>query len=214
MDVKELLEEMKASPYKVVEVRAAHTGIVEHVVDKPGVSVSGPTGTWKEIPGTLLANLEREHNKKPVRATLKGEVEEVFTEHNGKFVEEGTLLYTIRHYLTKDEVIAAILKKTLSLFNAPEQAKYYFVPEVDSKIKSSGDSSLKIHDGMDLFIVSRMKRESLLSYSGTDGLIYAVYFKHNTSVAAGEPLIGVCAEEQLPVIQDVVARVKSEWKEH
>lgn len=214
IDVKVLLEEMKASPYEVVEVRSAHTGVVENVIAEAGAKVVGPSGTWNEVPGTVLAYLDRENNKKPVRAPLKGEVEKVFSEHNGKFVEAGTLLYTIRHYLTKDEVIDAILKKTLHLFNAPEQAKYYFAPDVDAKIKASGPQSVKVTDGMDLFIMSRMKREAPLAYSGPEGMIYAVYFGHNESVPAKAPLIGVCPEDQLALIQDVVNRVQGEWEEY
>lgn len=213
IDVKALLEEMKASPFKVVEVVAPHTGVVEYVATEPGTCVFGPRGTWREKPGTLLAHLERERNKKPVYAPLKGEVEEVFKELDGTFVEAGTLLAKIRHYLTKDEVIEAILKKTLHLFNAPEQAKYYFFPEVDTKIKASGPQAVKVHDGMELFIVSRMKRESPLVYSGPEGMIYAVYFSHNESTEAGAPLIGVCPEDLMPIIQDVVRRVQSEWEE-
>lgn len=212
-DVKALLEEMKASPYEVVEIRAPHTGTVEYVLSEPGAKVLGVSGTWDEKPGTLLAYLEREHNKKPIHAPLRGEVEKVFIEHSGQFVEEGTLLFTLRHYLTKEEVISAILKKTLHLFYAPEQAKYYFTPEIDAKVKASGCKTVRVREGMDLFIVSRMKRETPLAYSGPEGLIYAVYFNHTESVAAGEPLIGVCPEDLLPVIQDVVNRVQGEWEE-
>jgi len=213
IDVKALLEEMKASPFKVVEIVAPHTGVVEFVASEPGTCVFGPRGTWREKPGTLLLNLERERNKKPVYAPLKGEVEAVRKDLDGAFVEAGTVLATIRHYLTKDEVIEAILKKTLYLFNAPEQAKYYFFPEVDTKIKASGPQSVKVHDGMELFIVSRMKREAPLAYSGPEGMIYAVYFGHNQSTEAGAPLIGVCPEDLMPIIQDVVRRVQSEWEE-
>jgi hypothetical protein len=212
-DVKALLEEMKSAPYKLVEVAAPHTGVVEHVLTEPGTKVTGPQGSWGERPGTLLAHLERERNKKAIRAPMRGEVEKVFTEHAGRFVEAGTVLYTLRHYLTKDEVIQEILKKTLYLFHAREQAKYYFFPEADTKIKAYGPQSVRVRDGQDLFIVSRMKRESVLPYSGPEGMIYAVYFKDNHSVEAGQPLIGVCPPDQLPLIQDVVNRVKSEWEE-
>jgi len=214
IDVKALLEEMKASPFETVDILAPHTGTVEYAITEPGTKVTGKSGTWNEKSGTVLATLEREKNKKIIEAPLKGEVEKVFLEHSGQFVEQGTKLFTLRHYLTKDEVISHILKKTLHLFHAPEQAKYYFVPEIDTKVKASGSKAVRVHDGMDLFIMSRMKREVSLPYTGEDGLIYAVYFKHNESVAAGEPLIGVCPEDLLPVIQDVINRVQGEWEEH
>ncbi|MBD5553497.1 MAG: biotin attachment protein, partial [Desulfovibrio sp.] len=44
-------------------------------------------------------------------------------------------------------------------------------------------------------------------------VIYAIYFKYNDNVDAGEPLIGVCPPDQLNAIQDVIMRVKTEWRE-
>ena len=213
MDIKALLEEIKASPFTVVEVAAPHTGVVEYVVEETGLGVVGPSKSWWDGPGTLLGTISRERNKKPLYAPLKGEIETVFSEWAGKFVEAGTPLFTIRHYLTKDEVIKAILKQALYLFKAPERAKYYFVPTVDKKIKGEGHESVRVKDGMDLFIVSRMKRETVLSYGGPQGIIYAVYFRHDENVDTGRPLIGVCPKDQLSLIQDVVNRVRVEWEE-
>lgn len=135
------------------------------------------------------------------------------TELEGRFVEAGEPLMTIRHFLSKEEVIARILKKALHLFPAPERAKYYFVPEIDAKIKAGGEQSVKLKDGMEMFIVSRMKRETPLAYSGPEGIIYAVYFQQGDNVDGGQPLMGVCQESQLPLIQDVVNRVQGEWEE-
>jgi len=59
----------------------------------------------------------------------------------------------------------------------------------------------------------RMKREVPLHYSGPTGVIYAVYFSYNENMDADAPLIGVCPEDQLPVIQDVIMRVQTEWTE-
>lgn len=213
LDVKELLEDIKASPYEEIVIHAPHSGTVSFALKEPGARVVGPAGTWKEKPGTLLATLERERNKKSICAPLKGEVERVDLALDGRFVEAGEPLLTIKHYLSKDEVISLLLKKTLSLFQAPERAKYYFVPDVDKKIKVSGPRSVRVQEGMELFIVSRMKRETPLAYSGPEGLIYAVYFQHDQNVDSGQPLIGVCPESQAAVIQDVVNRVQSEWEE-
>jgi hypothetical protein len=58
-----------------------------------------------------------------------------------------------------------------------------------------------------------MKRETPLSYTGPEGNIYAVYFKHNDSIDQGAPLIGVCPADQLHIVQDVVNNVQSEWVE-
>lgn len=204
MDVSTLLEEIKNSPYKTVSVGAPHTGVVETVLKEPGQAVK---------PGQLMAYIVRERNKKSITAPLKGKIESVNAEAEGAFVEEGTELFSIRHYLTKDEVIEIILKEALSLFTAPDQAKYYFVPEVDKKIRTSGYKSVKVKDGMDLFIMSRMKREKMVPYAGPDGLIYALFFKNGDNVAQGAPLIGVCPEDQMSRIQDVVGRVQGEWEE-
>lgn len=213
IDVKALLEEIKASPYEEIEIRAPHTGVIEFAVKAAGGKVHGPMGTWKEKPGTLLAHIVRERNKKPIHAPQKGELKDIAQELSGKFVEAGTRLMTLRHFLSRDEVIEAILKKALHLVSAPEKAKYYFVPEVDQKIKASGVRSVKVTDGMDLFIMSRMKREALVGYKGPEGQIYSVYFAYGENVDSGQPLIGVCPGDQLSRIQEVVAQVRSEWKE-
>lgn len=213
LNVKEMLEELNASPYEEIEIKTPHTGVVEFVGLNPGDRVVGTTGKWHEVPGTLLANLTREKNKKPICATLKGSVMDLRSELEGQFVEAGERLLTIRHFLSKEEVIGRILKKALNLFVAPERAKYYFAPEIDAKIKAGGEQSVKLRDGMEMFIVSRMKRETPLAYSGPDGIIYAVYFQQGDNVDGGQPLIGVCPESQLSLIQDVVNRVQAEWEE-
>jgi biotin carboxyl carrier protein len=70
-----------------------------------------------------------------------------------------------------------------------------------------------VFDGMEVFIMSRMKREAPLAYSGPGGIIYEAYFKHTDNVDAGQPLIGVCPQGQLTAVEDVVMRVQAEWKE-
>jgi acetyl/propionyl-CoA carboxylase alpha subunit len=213
IDVKELLRELREEPYEKIVIRAPHSGKVEFVASEPGVRVVGPGGTWREVPGTLLARLEREHVKRPINAPQKGEVMSLGEVKNGQFVQAGQELMTIRHYLTREEVIARILRRSLSLFLAPEKGKYYFFPEVDIKIKTKGSQTVHVEDGMELFILSRMKRETSVRYSGPAGIIYAVYFETNDSVDRDAPLIGVCPENQLGQIQEVVSRVQSEWEE-
>ena len=132
---------------------------------------------------------------------------------HGSFVQAGTELVRLRHLLSREEVIQQILKKALSLFPAPERAKYYFVPAVDIKIKVSGPRVVTVRDGEELFIMSRMKREAPLRYSGPEGVIYAVYFSHSQNVEAGQPLIGVCPPDLVDQVEEVVMRVQTEWKE-
>lgn len=212
-DVKAILEEIKASPYEEVAILAPHAGKVQFKVAGQGTRVYAPSGTWKEKPGTLLATLERERNPRPITCTRKGEVQAVNTHLDNSFVEAGTPLMVLRHFYTKEEVTQAILKKVLFLFPAPERAKYLFAPEVDKKVKVSGCQSIKVKEGMELFIVSRMKREKPLAYVGPEGILYAVYFSYDQNVDAGQPLVSVCPENQMDMIRDVVNRVQSDWEE-
>jgi biotin carboxyl carrier protein len=213
LDISQLLEEIKASPYQEETIVAPHTGVVTFAPIKEGKRVRGPSGVWKEVKGTLLATIERERNPKPIHATEKGKVKDIFRQYEGTFVEAGTPLVSIRHYLSKEEVLGIILRKALHLFKAPERAKYYFTPDVDKKVKVSGSRSVTVQNGMELFIMSRMKRETPLHYEGPEGLIYAVYFQHNENVDAGQPLIGICPPDQLETIEEVVMRVQTEWVE-
>ena len=211
IDISRLLEEIKASPYREIVVKAPHTGVVSFPKIKEGDHVEGPQGQWKEKPGTLIATIERERNPKPLYASEKGEIVEVNGELEGKFVEAGETLLILRHLLTQSEVERIILKKALYLFRAPERAKYYFTPEIDKKIRASNANSVVVRDGMEIMIMSRMKRESPLRYDGPEGVIYAVYFAYNENIDAGAPLIGVCPKDQVASIQEVIMRVRTEW---
>ena len=213
LDVSKLLEEIQASPYAEVVVNAPHSGIVTFPDIAVGARVIGPTGQYKEKKGTLLATIERERNPRPIYSHEKGEVTWVNEELSGSFVQAGTTLLNLRHYLSREEVLSIILKKALHLFVAPERAKYYFIPSVDVKVNVSGPKAISVHDGMDLFIMSRMKRESPLPYTGPEGVIYAVYFSHNANMDTGQPLIGVCPPDMVSAIEEVVMRVQTEWRE-
>lgn len=213
MDISALLEEIKASPYREVVISAPHSGVIHFTKVRPGDMTHGPQGRFKEKPGTQIAELERERNPKGIYAQEKGEISSIALELEGKFVEAATPLATLRHLLTRKEVEAIILQKALYLFRAPERAKYYFTPEVDKKIRASDAHSVGVRDGMDIMIMSRMKREAPLRYSGPEGVIYSVYFKYNENKDAGDPLLGICPRDELPEIQDVIMRVQTEWKE-
>jgi hypothetical protein len=214
LDISALLEEIKNSPYEELSVRAPHSGLATFPEGlAPGVSVNGPDGVFRERPGTLLARIERERNPRDVTCPERGEIVAVHRELHGGFVEAGTELVRFRHFLSRDEVEARILKKALHLFLAPERARYYFTPAQDIKIKTAGPGSVSVRDGEELFIMSRMKREMPLRYSGPDGVLYAVYFGHADDVDAGNPLIGVCSPDIVGQVEDVVARVRMEWKE-
>lgn len=213
LNITELLEEIQQSPYRDVVITAPHSGVVTFPELPENLPVHGPIGQFKEKSGTHLADIERERNSRPIYAAEKGRIARVERHLHGTFVEAGTPLLHVRHYLSKDEVLSLILKRSLSLFPAPERAKYYFVTNVDNKIKSAGIRSVTVHNGMEIFIMSRMKREQPVLYSGPEGVIYEVYFQTNENVDAGAPLVGVCPADQLSQIEDVVVRVQTEWKE-
>lgn len=213
VDISVLLEEIKAAPYRDIVIRAPHTGIVTFASVKESDVAHGPQGQWKEKPGTMIATLERERNPKQIYAPEKGQISKLHSELEGRFVEAGQPLAILRHKLTRSEVETLILKQALFLFRAPERAKYYFTPEVDKKIRASDAHSVVVRDGMEILIMSRMKREAPLRYSGPEGVIYAIYFQYNENVDAGDPLIGVCPGDSLNAIKEVIMRVQTDWSE-
>ena len=159
LDISSLLEEIKAAPYVESCISTPHCGVVGFNEDlAPGAKLVGPHGSWKEKPGTLLATIEREHCTRNINALENGELVEVKRDLAGKFVEAGSEILRVRHFLSREEVLQILLKQALHLFKAPEKAKYYFVPAVDVKVKNTGPKSVSVHDGMELFIISRMKR--------------------------------------------------------
>ena len=210
-DITEVMRDLKESPYIEKQICAAHTGFMHFADISDGMKVSGISGTWRERPGTLLATITREKNPFLVTSLENGEVQHINRELDGCFVEAGTHLCTIRHYLTKQEVISRLLKESLYAFCAVERARYYFVPDVDKKVKILGCKTVSVTDGMELFIISRMKREVPLCYHGPDGIIYDVYFDQSQNVEAGDILIVVCPPEQQKAVEAVIAKVQNEW---
>ncbi len=213
IDIISLLDEIKKAPYKEITVSTPHSGHIQFVIREAGTKVMGTSGAWNEKPGTLLACLTREGNKKPVYAPEKGEVVMFHSILDHQFVQAGTPLLKIRHFLTKQEVIDIILKKALHLFAAPEKGRYYFVSSIDLKLKAKGLGHVNIKEGDEVLIISRMKRETVLTYSGPAGIIYTIYFDSSESVEAGAPLIGVCPKNQMENIKDVIAKIQMGWEE-
>jgi hypothetical protein len=44
------------------------------------------------------------------------------------------------------------------------------------------------------------------------GIIHSNYFKPGESVDHGQPLVGICPKDTLPLIQKIITRVKAEWE--
>ncbi len=210
IDFDELLSKYKSDPYDYVDVYAVHTGQVTFKVME-GQQVDAPSGEWLQVPGTSLYEINRERNPKIVVAQTNGTVAEVVSELDGRFVEAGEKLMTIKHPLKKKEIIENIFREVLYLFYAPETAKYFFSMDIQSRIDKKGARSITIDQGEEIITMSLMKRDTPVYYNGERGVIHSIYFKPGISVKQGEPLIGVCALDKLPLIQKIITRVKANW---
>lgn len=210
IDFDAILGKYHSDPYDYVEICATHTGRIRFKIAE-GDPVRSQSGEWLHIPGTPLFEITRERNQKLVTAKTNGTISSVRTDLEGQFVEAGERLLTIRHPLKKKEVIEGILKEVLSLFPAPERAKYFFSLDIQSRIEKKGARAITINPGDEIIIMSLMKRDTPIYYTGEAGVIHSVYFSPGVSVDQGQPLIGVCALDKLPLIQKVITRVKADW---
>ena len=210
IDFDEILGKYHSDPYEYVDIYARHTGKIRFLV-KEGDNVDAVTGEWKHIPGTALFEITRERNPKKVTATTNGVVSDLCEELEGKFIEAGAKLMTIRHPLKKKEIIESILKEVLHIFSAPERAKYFFSLDVQSRIEKKGAREVSIKPGDEIIIMSLMKRDTPVYYNGVPGVIHSVYFKPGVSVDQGASLIGVCPSDKLPLIKKIITRVKADW---
>jgi hypothetical protein len=210
IDFDAILGKYHADPFDYIDICATHTGRISFKVVE-GSLVNSPSGEWLHIPGSPLFEITRERNPKLVTAGTNGTISSVRTELEGQFVEAGEKLLTIRHPLKKKEVIESILKEVLYLFPAPERAKYFFSLDIQSRIEKKGARDLSIKPGDEIIIMSLMKRDTPIYYTGEAGVIHSVYFTPGISVDQGQPLIGICASDKLPLIQKVITRVKADW---
>ena len=210
IDFDEILGKYHSDPFEYVDIFAEHTGTIRFLVQEDS-SVEAVSGEWKHIPGTPLFEITRERNPKKITATTNGVVSFLAGELEGRFVEAGEKLMTIRHPLKKKEIIECILKEVLHIFPAPERAKYFFSLDVQSRIEKQGAREVSVKPGDEIIIMSLMKRDTPVYYNGEKGVIHSVYFKPGISVDQGAPLIGVCPSDKLPLIKKIITRVKADW---
>jgi hypothetical protein len=206
----EIINKYRLDPYDYLDVLTPHTGRITFNVTE-GETVDGPSGKWNHHPGTLLYVLNRENNPKPMNSQTNGVVTSLRKELEGKFVEAGEKLMTIKHPLKKKEIIENILQNVLYLFQAPEKAKYFFALDIQARLEKQGEKAVIIKPGEEIITMSLMKRDTPLYYTGEEGIIHSVYFKPGVSVNQGAPLIGVCPRDKLPLIQKIITHVKAEW---
>jgi len=207
----EILSKYRSDPYDYVDMFAVHAGVVRFLVED-GAEVQGVSGEWHHRPGSPIYEITRERNPKVITSKTNGTVSSLNKEVEGKFVEAGTKLLTIRHPLKKKEIIEAILQEVLYLFPAPERARYYFPMDIQSRIDQKGARSIVIQPGDEIITMSLMKRDTPVYYDGKAGILHSLYFSPGDSVDQGVPLIGVCPEEKLAVVQKIITRVKAEWE--
>lgn len=210
IDFDEILGKYHSDPFEYVDIHASHTGEVHFLVEE-GSNIEAVSGEWKHVPGTALFEITRERNLKKITAMTNGVVSSIYTDHEGQFVEAGEKLMTIRHPLKKKEIIESILKEVLYVFPAPERAKYFFSLDIQSRIEKKGAREVSVKPGDEIIIMSLMKRDTPVYYSGEKGVIHSVYFTPGVSVDQGAPLIGVCPIEKLPLIKRIITKVKADW---
>ncbi|MCA1766135.1 MAG: hypothetical protein LC633_07825 [Desulfobulbaceae bacterium] len=211
IDFDEIISKYKADPYDYVDIHSVHTGRIRFKV-KVGTEVEGVSGEWRHISGTTLYILIRERNTKPIDSPTNGEISFIRNDLEGQFVEAGEKIITIKHPLTKREIIDGILREVLYPFVAPERAKYFFSMDIQSRIDKYGQREVFIKPGDEIFTMSLMKRETPVYYEGEPGIIHSMYFKPGESVDQGQPLVGICPKDTLPLIQKIITRVKAEWE--
>lgn len=211
IDFDEILSNYRSDPFDYLDVSSPHTGKIRFAVQEND-AVEGPGGTWNHIPGSLLFTITRERNPKVIHSRTNGVVSALRSEMEGQFVEAGEKLLTIKHPLKKKEIIEGILQKVLYLFRAPEKAKYFFSLDIQARLEKLGERGVSIEPGDEIITMSLMKRDNPVYYDGPSGIIHSIYLRPGVSVEQDQPLIGVCATDQLPLIQKIITHVKAEWE--
>jgi len=211
IDFDAIISKYRSDPFDYLDVCTIHTGQVRFRV-REGDAVEGPSGEWHHLKGTLLYELLREGNQKKIFSSSNGVVSFIRDDVEGQFVEAGERILTIKHPLKKKEIIESILRQVLEPFNALERAKYFFSLDLQAKIDKQGQREVFIRPGDEILTMSLMKRDTPVYYNGEPGIIHSVYFQPGVSVSQGEPLLGICSPEKLPMIQKIITRVKAEWE--
>ena len=221
----ELLERYKENPFEIYRFETGRCGIVYLEGDVEvqsrkisfktcnGNVVNGSRGTYRDIPGTILYSQMREGNIVPIFSEVNGEVMDLQTDLNNKWVEAGTSVLSVKHQLTKEEVIDKILQEVLFIYSAPEPAKYRFTPELAQKIEKEGLKKVLLRNGEEFLVKSKMKKEETMKYDGEGGIIYAQYFSPNIAVRENNlRLFGICPPDRVKEIDRTILKVSLEWE--
>ncbi len=212
INLNDLLRNYRSHPFVDYQVETPHTGVISFKVEE-GRSVKGPGGEWLQRPGTLLYVIERERNVKRAYAQWNGNVAEIRTDLDGEFVEAGEVVLTIRHRLSKEEIINRILTQVLFIVSAPQRARYLPAPGIAAKLEKPSKDGVPIESGDEIVIMSLMKRDTVINYEGVTGVIFKEYFQSGDMVEQGSPLLGICLHDKLQYVQKVIQRIQTEWEE-
>lgn len=210
INLEELLNSYRSHPFEDHEIETPHCGVINLEVQESD-EVKGPGGQWMHKPGSLLFTLERERNNKKVSAPCSGHVADIKKELNSSFVEAGERVLTIRHRLNKEEVIDRILREVLAIFSAPQTARYMLIPDLAARLDKKGESGIILETGDEILIMSLMKRDTIINYTGDSSMIYRVYFQQGDLVEQGMPLLGLCQPDKIEYVNKVISRIKTEW---
>ncbi len=209
-EIDEILEKIRRIPYKIYPVKTPHTGYIRSFEVKNGSRVNGPSGKWKEKPGTPLFVLERERNLKVIRAKIEGEVVNLREELLNRFVEADEVILEIKHSYSLEEIISQVLLKALYIIKAPETARYFLAPEFSKKLEKM--EKFPVRKGEEVLIMTFMKRETPIYFDKEgDFIFYKIFFKHGELVEEGKPLLGFCEKEKLPYLQKILSKIKKEF---
>lgn len=211
INLEELLNSYRSHPFEDHDVETPHCGTISLKAEE-GQSVEGPGGQWMQQPGTLLFSLEREKNLKKICSPCNGNVHNIRKELDTCFVQAGEKVLCIRHRLDKEEVIDRILTEVLSVLKAPQTARYMLMPDIAARLeKEEGRHGVSLDEGDEALIMSLMKRDTIITYSGVPGIIFRVYFQQGDLVEQGEPMIGVCPPDKIEYVNRVIAKIRNEW---
>jgi len=225
-NLEKLMQHYKDNPYEIHKLSTSRCGIVSFEGEAAlafsagktkfktynRLIVDGPKGDYHDIPGTLLYSQMREGNLVAVCSQINGEIIDMQSELHDSWVESGTYLMSVKHTLTKEELIEKILENVLTIYNAPEPAKYSFTTEFVQRIEKEGLKRVLIRKGEEFLIKSKMKKEETIVYDGEEGIIYSVYFRPNKSVQETDlRLLGICSPDKVKDIDRIILKISLEW---
>ena len=166
IDFDEVLRKYKADPYDYIDVRSIHAGVVTFAVEEGG-SVDAPSGEWKHIPGTTLYAIERERNSKEVHSQINGTIASINAQCDGRFVEAGEKLMTIRHPLKKKGYYRKHPQRGPLSLSGSGKGQVFLLSGYPGAYRQKGcPVPSPLNTGGEIITMSLMKRDTPVYYRG------------------------------------------------